>query len=138
MALNFLAQAYDYGTEPAAETGAAIGGVLFMLIYLAVAAVLIAGMWKLFTKAGRPGWASLIPFYNIFVLLEIAGKPAWWLVLFFVPFVNIVIGILLGIEVAKKFGYSEVFGAIVCGLLGIGYAIIGFGSAQYQGDAATS
>ena len=67
--------------------GPGAGTYIFMLV---VAAVMIAAMWKVFTKAGKPGWASLIPIYNMIVLLDIAGKPAWWIVLFIIPIVNFV------------------------------------------------
>ena len=62
--------------------------------------------WKVFTKAGQPGWAILIPFYNTYVLLKIVGRPGWWLVLMFIPLVNIVIAIIVAIDLAKSFGKS--------------------------------
>lgn len=103
------------------------------LIELAVFILIIVGMWKVFVKAGKPGWAAIIPIYNVIVLLEIGGKPLWWVLLFFIPLVNIVVLILLGIAVAKNFGKSDAFG-LGLGLLGfIFYPILGFGSAQYQG-----
>ena len=67
--------------------------LLFMLIYFAVVLLIIVGLWKMFTKAGKPGWASIIPIYNLIVLIEITGKPLWWIVLLFIPFVNFVVGI---------------------------------------------
>ena len=141
MSLNLLAQTYEsidpyqYQTQPEVGAGAAIFGGVWLLVWLAVAAVIIAGLWKLFTKAGQAGWASLIPIYNTYILLKIAGRPGWWVLLAFVPLVNVVIAILVGIDVAKRFGYGEAFGALVCGLLGIGYAIIGFGSATYKSSS---
>jgi len=112
--------------------GALFGGVFF-LIWCAVFAVIIAGMWKVFVKAGKPGWAAIVPIYNIIVLLEICGKPIWWIVLFFVPCLNFIAGILIGISVANSFGKSQGFG-IGLGLLPmIFYPLLGFGDAQYQG-----
>jgi hypothetical protein len=90
-------------------------------------------MWKVFAKAGQPGWAAIVPIYNIIVLLQISGKPVWWILLFLIPVVNLVIAILVGIAIAKNFGKSDAFG-VGLGLLGfVFYPILGFGDAQYQG-----
>ncbi|MGB7749159.1 MAG: DUF5684 domain-containing protein [Verrucomicrobiia bacterium] len=103
------------------------------LIFLVILVAIIAGIWRVFTKAGKPGWAAIVPIYNLIVLLEIAGKPLWWIILFFIPLVNLIAAILVGIAVAKNFGKSDAFG-IGLGLLGfIFYPILGFGDAQYQG-----
>jgi hypothetical protein len=107
-------------------------GLLILVIELAIIVAIIAGVWKVFVKAGKPGWAAIIPIYNLIVLLEIAGKPLWWIILFFIPFVNIIMAIFVGIGVAKNFGKSDGFG-VGLGLLGfIFYPILGFGDAQYQ------
>jgi len=108
---------------------------LLVIIYLALIVFLIASMWKIYTKAGQPGWAALIPIYNIYVLIEIAGKPGWWLILFLVPFVNIVIEILVLVGLANNFGKG---GGFVLGLIFlpfIFYPILGFGSAEYIGQS---
>ena len=114
------------------------GGFVGGLIGLIFAVLVIAGMWKIFTKAGKPGWASLIPIYNLFVLLKIVGRPGWWLILFLIPFVNVVILILVNMDLAKSFGKSPfVWGFLLLTLLNaIGYILLGFGSATYQGPAA--
>ncbi|MEA2043640.1 MAG: DUF5684 domain-containing protein, partial [Bacteroidota bacterium] len=52
-----------------------------VIIYLAIIVLMIASLWKIFEKAGKPGWASIIPIYNLIVLLEIVGKPVWWFIL---------------------------------------------------------
>ena len=89
-------------------------------------------MWKVFRKAGKAGWASLIPFYNLYILLKIAGKPGWWLMLFFIPFVNIYVYFSLSIGLAKAFNRSTLFGIFVIGFLQlIGYLILGFGKSSY-------
>ena len=106
------------------------------IIGLLIAVVLIAAMWKVFTKAGQPGWASIIPIYNIYIWCKIVGRPAWWIILLFIPFVNFIIGIILCIDLAKSFGKGAGFG-IGLALLGfIFFPILGFGSAQYQGPSA--
>ncbi|MCH8527014.1 MAG: DUF5684 domain-containing protein [Kiritimatiellae bacterium] len=116
------------------ENGQGSGFVL--IIWLLVMIVIIAGIWKVFTKAGKPGWASIIPIYNIVVLLEIVGRPLWWVVLYFVPLANFVIAILVGIDLAKAFGKGTGFGIGLTFLAPIFYPILGFGSAQYRGASA--
>src|SRR3954466_7738393 len=112
---------------------AALIGLLFLAFELVIIVAIIAGFWKVFIKAGKPGWAAIVPIYNVIVLLQVAGKPLWWVVLFFIPIVNIIMCILVGIAVAKSFGKSDLFG-VGLGLLGfVFYPILGFGDAQYQG-----
>lgn len=107
-----------------------------IVVYLAVIVLEIAGIWKVFTKAGQPGWASIIPIYNIIVWTRIAGRPTWWIVLFFIPFVNIIAGIILLLDIAKAFGKG---GGFVVGMILLSFIfmpILGFGSAQYRGPVA--
>jgi len=109
---------------------------VIILIYLAVIAVMIASWWVIFTKAGQPGWAILIPIYNIIVMLKVVNKPIWWLVLLLIPLVNFIIMIILMVELAKVFGKSGGF-AVGLILLGIIFLpMLAFGDAQYQGAAA--
>ena len=108
---------------------------LLSIIYLAVLVLSIVGLWKVFVKAGRPGWAAIIPIYNLIVLLEIAGKELWWIILFFIPIANLVASILVGIEIAKRFGKSEAFGVGLALLGFVFYPILGLGEAKYQGAA---
>ncbi|MDC0268494.1 DUF5684 domain-containing protein, partial [Akkermansiaceae bacterium] len=106
---------------------------LFFFIYFAVIILVIASIWKIFTKAGKPGWASIIPIYNVIVLLEIIGKPVWWIVLFLIPFVNIIISIIATNEVSKSFGRGAGTTVGLIFLPFIFYPVLAFGSAQYQG-----
>jgi hypothetical protein len=116
----------------------ALGGTM-MIVCLVIAVVFIAGLWKVFAKSGQPGWACLIPFYNGYVLLKIAGRPGWWLILFLIPLVNIVIALLVAIDIAKSFGQSTVFGVVLLFLLGgVGYLILGFGNYRYLGPAGVT
>ncbi|GHH60795.1 DUF5684 domain-containing protein [Lentzea cavernae] len=127
------------GTDPTTidpNAAAAVSGV-FLVISLIFAVIGIIIMWKVNTKAGQPGWAAIIPIYNIYVWLKIAGRPGWWLVLMLIPFVNIVISVIVSIDIAKSFGKDAVFGVVGLWLFSlIGYAIIAFGGAQYRGPAA--
>jgi hypothetical protein len=113
-----------------------LGGVFF-LIAMACAVVVIVSLWKVFSKAGKPGWAILVPIYNIIVLLEIVGKPLWWIVLMLIPFVNLVVGIIVVIELAKSFGKSAGFGIGLMFLGVIFYPILAFGAAQYLGPGGS-
>jgi hypothetical protein len=108
-----------------------------LICWFAFIIVLIAGLWKVYVKAGKPGWASIIPFYNIWVMLEIVGRPGWWLILFFIPFVNFVISIIIAIDLAKSFGKDALYGIILLWFFNIiGFLMLGFGDAQYEGPSA--
>ena len=101
------------------------------LAWLAIVIVVIAGIWKTFEKAGQPGWAAIIPIYNLYIMLKIAGKSGWWLLAFLIPILNIIMIFVVYIEIAKRFGQSTGFG-IGLALLGfIFWPILGFGDAQY-------
>ena len=108
-------------------------GVLFSLIFLAAMVFLIASFWKVFTKAGQPGWASIIPIYNAIVWLRIAGRPGWWFILLLIPIVGFVIAIVVSIDFAKKFGKGAGFAMGLVFLGFIFYPILAWGSAQYGG-----
>lgn len=103
------------------------------LIGLLFAALMIAAVWKVFTKAGEPGWAAIIPIYNTIVMLKIAGKPLWWIVLLFIPFVNFIVLILVMIALGKSFGKGTGFGIGLAFLSFIFLPILGFGNATYVG-----
>jgi hypothetical protein len=116
--------------------GFAALGLIPILIIIAFAVFIYAAMWKIYTKAGKPGWAALIPIYNVIVLLEIVGKPVWWFLLFLVPCVNIVFLVWTYNLLSKSFGKSEGF---TVGLLLLGivfFPILGFGDAVYLGPSA--
>jgi len=107
--------------------------MIILVIYLAFIVFLIASQWKVFEKAGQPGWACLVPFYNIYILLKIAGKPSWWMIMFFIPFVNLVFIIWTINMISKSFGKDEGF-TVGLTLLGIVFwPILGFGQARYIG-----
>jgi len=107
--------------------------LLMGVIFLALFIVIIAGVWKAFTKAGQPGWASIVPIYNVIVMLKIAGKPIWWFLLLMVPIVNIIVGIIVSLAIAENFGKTALFGVGLALLGFIFWPILGFGDAQYEG-----
>jgi hypothetical protein len=111
-------------------------GPLFWIFYLAFTILMIAAWWKIFTKAGQPGWACIIPIYNLYVWCKIVGRPWWWILLMLIPFVNFIILIILIIDLAKSFGKGVGFGIGLLLLAVIFFPILGFGSAQYQGPSA--
>jgi hypothetical protein len=106
------------------------------IVGLLIALLVIVAMWKVFTKAGQPGWASIIPIYNLYIWCKIVGRPWWWILLMLIPFVNFIIMIILCIDLAKSFGKGAGFGLGIAFLGIIFLPILGFGSAQYQGPAA--
>jgi len=124
---NLLAQADSAG-------GAFFGIVLFVF-YLAFIAFYIVVGWKIFEKAGQPGWACIIPIYNGIVFLQIAGRPIWWILLFLIPVVNIVMTFIVYIDFCRKFGKDTLFGVLTVFFGAITMPILAFGSAQYDPDA---
>jgi len=130
--MNVLAMLLQEQPTPISSGAAAgIAGVI-LLVYALIGLLMLVSLWKVFTKAGEPGWAAIIPIYNFIVLLKIAGKPAWWFVLLLIPFVNIVIAFMVSINVAQNFGKSTGFG-VGLALLGFIFGpILAFGDARYQ------
>jgi hypothetical protein len=106
-----------------------------LLIELVLVVAALAGLWKTFEKAGRPGWEGIVPIYNLVIMLQIIGKPLWWIVLFFIPIVGLVAAILVGIAFAEKFGKGAGFGVGLALLPFVFYPILGFGDAQFVGGA---
>ena len=113
-------------------SGAAV--LLLVLIYVAVLVLAIAGLWKTFEKAGQKGWFAIIPILNTYILIKIAGREGWWLILFFIPCVSIVVGFIVLIDVAAKFGKSVAYGVGMVILPFIFFPMLGFGDAEYAGD----
>ena len=131
----------DYGIPGLVESSGAsstmgmfFGG--FFVVYLAIIALMIASLWKIFVKAGKPGWAAIIPIYNIIVMLQVAGMPTWYFILLLIPFVNIAIAIMLVIKIAKVFGKPGEYAIGLILLPIIFYPMLAFGKSQYVGDGA--
>ncbi len=122
-------------TETTAESTAYLyGGGFFLIWTVIILLILIVAWWKVFEKAGEPGWKSIIPFYNTYTLVTIAGRPGWWFLLFFIPFVNFVVYIVISIDLAKSFGKSTAFGVVGLWLFSfVGFIILGWGDAKYIG-----
>lgn len=108
-------------------------GTMFWIFEIAFIVLMVAAFWKIFAKAGQPGWAAIIPIFNTYVLCKVAGRPGWWFILLLIPFVNFIIYIILCIDLAKRFGKGAGFGIGLLLLPFIFFPILGFGSAQYLG-----
>ena len=115
---------------------AANGAGILIILYLAVIVFEIAALWQVFAKGGRPGWAAIIPFYNYYVLLKVVGRPGWWLILYFIPIVDIIVWIIVAIDLAKSFAKGTAFAVGLIFLAFIFIPILGFGPARYAGPAA--
>jgi Family of unknown function (DUF5684) len=124
----------DYSYSAQGTAPSPVSTIIAVLIGL----LLIVAMWKVFTKAGQPGWASIIPIYNVYIWCKIVGRPGWWVILMLIPLVNFIILIILSLDMAKSFGKGVAFGLGLAFLGIIFLPILGFGSAQYQGPSAGS
>jgi len=141
---SYLAlQSYNYETM-------SDSALLALLILIVIA---IVAYWKVYTKADQPGWAVIVPIYNYVVLLRIIGRPLWWIILLFIPLVNVVIVLVMLNDLAKSFGQSSrlpllslVLGIVVgfmidptigaVTLLAVFMAALAFTDVEYQGPIA--
>lgn len=107
-------------------------GPIGWIIYIAVLIFYLIVYWKVFVKAGQPGWGILIPIYNVYLILKIAKRPGWWLILYLIPVVNLIIAIIIQFDIAKNFkkGVGFGFGLLLLGF--IFYPILAFGDAKYK------
>ncbi len=119
------------------SSGAATGvSMVIVIIYIAISVFYAITMWRVYEKAGQPGWAVIIPIYNAWVLLKIVGRPGWWIVLLFIPFVNIVFSIIILNDLSKSFGHGGGFTVGLLFLSIIFFPILAFGNSRYLGPAA--
>lgn len=109
--------------------------VIAILFCLAIVVFIYVSYWRIYEKAGKPGWACLIPFYNVIVLLEIIGKPWWWIFLLLIPVANIIFAVLMTHYLSKSFAQSDGFTVGLVFLPFIFYPILGYGEAEYIGPA---
>lgn len=123
-------------TVPLQNSGGGGGNTIVLLLYLALIILTIAGMWKAFEKAGEPGWAAIVPFYNTYVMIKIGGNAWWWLLLLFVPIVNLFAWFKLSLDVAKSFGEGLGIGVGLWLLSFIFWPLLGFGDYEYEGAPA--
>lgn len=123
-----------YDNYDAAYAAASAGVMLVYSIFVLVIAVLtLVAMWKIFVKAGKPGWACLIPFYNMYCMYDIAWGNGWLFLLTFIPCVGFVFAIIMLFKLAKALGQGTGFGFGLLFLNTIFVLILGFGKAEYIG-----
>lgn len=102
-----------------------VTGLIFAILYY-------IGAWKVFVKAGKPGWAALVPIYNLYVLLKVINRPIWWMIFYIIPLANIITMLVVGVALAKTFSKGQIFGVFLLGFFPmIGYPILGFGKSTY-------
>ncbi len=129
--MNALVAQASVSTSTSGDVGAI--SPLLLVVYLALAVVMVAAVWKVFVKAGQPGWAALIPYYNYVVLFRVTGRSGWLLLAMIVPFWNLYIAIRLCFDLARVFGRGIGFGFGLLFLGPIFFLILAFGGAQYVG-----
>ncbi len=134
MSLQSLATTYNYVTTteyttPEVDTGVSMVFVGFAIV---LAVIMIAAMWKIFLKAGRPGWAAIVPIYNTLQLIWTSGKPWWWFLLMCIPIVNIVAIIVIYYNLCKAFGKGVGYTLLLIFLPIIGFPMLAWGSATYK------
>lgn len=111
--------------------------IVTWFVSMLVAVLMLVSMWKLYAKAGKPGWAAIVPVYNVIVMLEIVGRPLWWIFLFFIPLANFVAAIILMLDFAKAYGKSTGYGVLMLFFPVIMYPVLAFGkNTQYVGPVA--
>ena len=109
-----------------------------VVVWVALSILVLASLWKIFAKAGKPGWAAIIPIYNLVVYLQVVSRPIWWIVLMFIPIVNVVVWIVLSNDLAKSFGKGVGW---TIGILFLGFIflpILGFGADRFVGRQAVA
>jgi hypothetical protein len=119
----------------------AAGGTTFGVLILEVIVLIflfLLPLWRILSKAGKPGWGSIVPIYNIYLICKVCGRPGWWTILCLIPFINIIIAIILCIDLAKVFGKDAGFaiGIILLGFIFI--PILGYGKTEYKGTAQST
>jgi len=144
---KFASFSYSYTSSPASSKALGVAALILVLVVLVFVILLLVGMWKVFTKAGKPGWAAIIPIYNFWVLFEIVGMPSWLALIFLlsaIPYLYFIPGILAAVayyKLSKAFGKSTFFAVMSILFSFICIPILGFGKATFNGkdsDSSTS
>ncbi|MFC5969948.1 DUF5684 domain-containing protein [Halomarina salina] len=127
-----MLQSSNLISVPLQSDGAA-GAValVFLLFVLAVLVATIAGRWKAFEKAGHPGWTSLVPIFNLYIMCKIGDNSGWWIAAFLVPLLNIYAVFKINIDVADAFGKGGGFGIGLAFLPFVFWPLLGFGDVSH-------
>ncbi|MDE6847602.1 MAG: hypothetical protein K2J99_17780 [Lachnospiraceae bacterium] len=113
----------------------AAGSIVYSLVMLAIAVVALIGLWKVFEKAGKPGWGAIVPFYNLYCLFEMSFGTGWLFLLMFVPCVGQIMLIIMWVKLAVAFDKGVGFGIGILFLPFIFLPMLGFGDARYVGPS---
>lgn len=119
----------------AAVAAMAAGSIVYSLIVLAITIVVLVGLWKVFEKAGKPGWGAIVPFYNLYCLFEMTFGTGWLFLLMFIPCVGQIMLIIMWVKLAMAFDKGVGFGIGILFLPFIFIPMLGFGDAQYVGPS---
>lgn len=119
--------------DNATTAAVAAGLTVYYVIVVAIAVIYVVALWKIFVKAGKPGWAAIVPIYNLYCLFEMTFGNGWLCLLTFVPCVNIVMTVMVYIKLAQAFGKGAGFGIGILFFPFIFLPMLGFGDAQYNG-----
>lgn len=116
------------------ETSVSGGGLgIIAVFYVLFFVIYLVAMWKLFTKMGQPGWVGIIPILNAYGLYKLSGREWWWVILLFIPCINIVALWFLADSTARLFGKELGWKILLFLLPGLGHLILAFGDSQYVG-----
>ncbi len=129
--LSVLAQ--DLTTSGSSDAASGGIGIVVWLILLAWIVVSFAALWKIFVKMGEPGWKGIIPIYSQYIIFTKAGKPAWWVILLFVPCVNYVALWFLADSLGDLFGKGVGYKIALFLLAPIMYLVLAFSGDEYVG-----
>ena len=120
-------------TTDVTSTSTLMQTMLPLTLGLALVFMTLASFWRIFNKAGEPGWKCLVPIYGAVVFHRIIGRPTWWIVLLCIPFVNIIPSIMECFDLARVFGKGAGFGLGILLLGPLFFMVLAFGSAEYVG-----
>ncbi len=101
-------------------------------LFLFLSVFLLCSTWVVYNKAGYPGWACVVPIYNLYILIRIAKRPGWWFFLMLIPLFNLIFFLMVTVDIAKAFGKGTAFGFGLGFLPFIFYPILALGESQYQ------
>lgn len=131
--LLFAQQRRGQQDMPEIDEGMLIAmGVVYVLFIIVMVGAQLVGLWKVFEKAGEPGWAAIVPFYNLMVMFRISGMSEMWILGCFVPCLNLYPFFMVHIKLAEKFGKDLGFGVGMAFLPYVFLPILGFGDARYE------
>ena len=102
-------------------------GITYLIVFTLILLLMLVSTWMVYEKAGEAGWKSLIPIYNVYILMVIAGKPGWWVLLMLVPVVNLICYFLVMLALADRFGRGAVFGIGLFFLPMVFFPLLAFG-----------